>query len=56
MKLEAVSYDKYHHSEASVIVPVDVEVPEKLGKSRNPVKAPPVLQVSPWSLGGCGGS
>ena len=28
----------------------NVEVPEKLGKSRNPVKAPPILQVSPWSL------
>ena len=56
MKLEAVSYDKYHHSEASVIVPVDVEVPEKLGNSRNPVKAPPVLQVSSWRLGGCGDS
>ena len=34
----------------------DEEVPEKLGKSRNPVKAPPVLQVSPRSLRGCGGS
>ena len=34
----------------------DVEVPEKLGNSRNPVKAPPVLQVFTWSLGGCGGS
>ena len=31
----------------------DVEVPEKLENSRNPVKAPSVLQVSSWSLGGC---
>ena len=32
-----------------------VEVSEKLGNSRNPVKAPPVLQVSSWSLGWLGG-
>ena len=31
----------------------DVEVPEKLENSRNPVKASSVLQVSSWSFGGC---
>ena len=49
MNLELVSYDRDHDSEASVKV-------SSSSKIRNPVKTPPVLQVSSWSLGGCGGS
>ena len=47
--LEDVSYDRDHHSEASVKV-------SSRSNIRNPVKTPPVLQVSSWSLGGHGGS
>ena len=43
--LEDVSYDRDHHSEASVKV-------SSRCNSRKPVKTPPVFQVSPWSLGG----
>ena len=49
MNMEVVTFDRDHHSEASVKV-------SSRCNSRNPVKTPPVLQVSPWSLGGCGGS
>ena len=34
----------------------NVEVPEKLENSKNTDKAPPILQVSSWSLGGYQGS
>ena len=55
--LTSETLSKLHLSSKSLPgVLEDVEVPAKLGNSRNPVKAPPVLQVSPWSLGGCGGS
>ena len=47
--LEDVSYDRDHHSEASVKV-------SSRSNIRNPVKTPPVLQVSSWILGGFGGS
>ena len=49
MNLEVVSYDRDHHSEASVKV-------SSRCNSRKPVKTPPVFQVSPWSLGGYWGS
>ena len=49
MNLELVSDDRDRHSEASVKV-------SSRSNIRNPVKTPHVLQVSPWSLGGCGGS
>ena len=49
MNLEVVSFDRDHNSEASVKV-------SSRSNIRNPVKTPPVLQVSSWSLGGHGGS
>ena len=49
MNLEVVSYDRDHTSEVFVKV-------SSRSNIRNLVKTPPVLQVSPWSLGGCGGS
>ena len=47
MNLEMLSYDRDHNSEASVKV-------SSRSKIRNPINTPPVLQVFPWSLGGCG--
>ena len=49
INLEVVSDDRDHPSEASVKV-------SSRSIIRNTVKNPPVLQVSPWSLGGRGGS
>ena len=49
MKQEVVSDDMYHTSEASVEV-------LSTSKIRDPVKTPPVLQVSSWSHGGQRGS
>ena len=47
INLEMGSYDRDHTSEAFVKV-------SSRSNIRNPVKTPPFLQVSPWSLGGCG--
>ena len=49
MNLEVVSDDRYHPSEASAKVSSRFNI-------RNPVKTPPVLQVSSWSFGGHWGS
>ena len=47
--LEVVLDDRYHPSEASAKVSSRFNI-------RNPVKTPPVLQVSSWSFGGHWGS
>ena len=43
MNMEEVSYDRDHHSEASVKI-------SSRSNITNPVKTPPVLQVSPGVL------
>ena len=49
MYLVIVSDEREHPREASLKVSWRLD-------NRNPVKTPPVLHVSSWSLGGCGGS